>query len=212
MDHARVDQGGDPPLLRHPQDGAHRGRAASSSTTRSRSRRTSTPRACASCRRAWRATASFLEPGAIAHARLREHRRARRRGHDGRHVGDGRLVRADRARLPPRRAASASAACSSLRARSRSSSRTACFVGSRAVVVEGVRVGREAVIGAGVVLTASTAILDVSGPEVVEHRGRVPPRSVVIPGVAAEEVPRGRVRRARARSSSASAARAPTAR
>jgi len=56
------------------------------------------------------------------------------------------------------------------------------FVGSRAVVVEGVRVGREAVIGAGVVLTQSTAILDVSGASVVEHRGVVPPRSVVIPG------------------------------
>ena len=48
------------------------------------------------------------------------------------------------------------------------------FIGSRAIVVEGMRVGREAVIGAGVVLTASTAILDVTGPEVVEHRGRVP--------------------------------------
>jgi 2,3,4,5-tetrahydropyridine-2-carboxylate N-succinyltransferase len=58
-----------------------------------------------------------------------------------------------------------------------------CFVGSRAVIVEGMHVGREAVIGAGVVLTSSTAILDVSGPEVVEHRGRVPARSVVIPGV-----------------------------
>jgi len=57
------------------------------------------------------------------------------------------------------------------------------FIGSRAVVVEGMRVGREAVIGAGVVLTASTAILDVSGPEVVELRGAIPPRSVVIPGV-----------------------------
>jgi 2,3,4,5-tetrahydropyridine-2-carboxylate N-succinyltransferase len=58
-----------------------------------------------------------------------------------------------------------------------------CFVGSRAVIVEGMRVERECVIGAGVVLTSSTAILDVSGPSVVEHRGRVPARSVVIPGV-----------------------------
>jgi 2,3,4,5-tetrahydropyridine-2-carboxylate N-succinyltransferase len=57
------------------------------------------------------------------------------------------------------------------------------FIGSRVVIVEGVHVGREAVIGTGVVLTASTAILDVTGPEVVEHRGRVPARSVVIPGV-----------------------------
>ena len=65
------------------------------------------------------------------------------------------------------------------------------FVGSRAVIVEGVRVEREAVIGAGVVLTASTAILDVSGAAVVEHRGRVPPRSVVIPGVRPRRFPAG---------------------
>jgi 2,3,4,5-tetrahydropyridine-2-carboxylate N-succinyltransferase len=65
------------------------------------------------------------------------------------------------------------------------------FVGSRAVIVEGVRVGREAVIGAGVVLTSSTAILDVSGAQVVEHRGVVPPRSVVIPGVRTKKFPAG---------------------
>jgi 2,3,4,5-tetrahydropyridine-2-carboxylate N-succinyltransferase len=65
------------------------------------------------------------------------------------------------------------------------------FVGSRAVIVEGVRIGREAVIGAGVVLTSSTAILDVSGPQVVERRGSVPPRSVVIPGVRARKFPAG---------------------
>jgi 2,3,4,5-tetrahydropyridine-2-carboxylate N-succinyltransferase len=65
------------------------------------------------------------------------------------------------------------------------------FVGSRSVIVEGVRVGREAVIGAGVVLTATTAILDVTGPEVVELRGRVPARSVVIPGVRQKRFPAG---------------------
>ncbi len=65
------------------------------------------------------------------------------------------------------------------------------FVGSRAVIVEGVRVEREAVIGAGVVLTSSTAILDVSGPQVVELRGRVPARSVVIPGVRPKRFPAG---------------------
>ena len=65
------------------------------------------------------------------------------------------------------------------------------FVGSRAVVVEGFVVEREAVIGAGVVLTASTAVLDVSGPQVVEHRGRVPARSVVIPGVRQKKFPAG---------------------
>ena len=57
------------------------------------------------------------------------------------------------------------------------------FIGSRVVIVEGVRVGKEAVIGTGVVLTSTTAILDVSGSEVVEHRGRIPARSVVIPGM-----------------------------
>ncbi|PRQ04112.1 2,3,4,5-tetrahydropyridine-2,6-dicarboxylate N-succinyltransferase [Enhygromyxa salina] len=57
-----------------------------------------------------------------------------------------------------------------------------CFIGSRAIVVEGVRVEREAVLGANVVITASTPIIDVSGPEPVEYRGRVPARSVVIPG------------------------------
>lgn len=65
------------------------------------------------------------------------------------------------------------------------------FVGSRAVVVEGMLVESEAVIGAGVVLTSSTPILDVSGPQVVEYRGRVPARSVVIPGVRTKAFPAG---------------------
>jgi 2,3,4,5-tetrahydropyridine-2,6-dicarboxylate N-succinyltransferase len=66
-----------------------------------------------------------------------------------------------------------------------------CFVGSRAIVVEGVRVGREAVIGAGVVLTASTPIVDVTGPEPVEWKGAVPARSVVIPGSRPKKFPAG---------------------
>jgi len=65
------------------------------------------------------------------------------------------------------------------------------FVGSRCVVVEGVRVGREAILGAGVVLTSSTPIIDVTGAEPVTHRGRVPDRSVVIPGVRPREFPAG---------------------
>ncbi len=56
------------------------------------------------------------------------------------------------------------------------------FVGSRCIVVEGVRVEREAVLGANVVLTASTKIIDVTGNDPVEMKGRVPARSVVIPG------------------------------
>jgi 2,3,4,5-tetrahydropyridine-2-carboxylate N-succinyltransferase len=65
------------------------------------------------------------------------------------------------------------------------------FIGSRVIVVEGVRVCREAVIGAGVVLTASTVILDVTGPEPKEFRGVVPPRSVVIPGMRPKKFPAG---------------------
>ncbi|HLT06696.1 MAG TPA: 2,3,4,5-tetrahydropyridine-2,6-dicarboxylate N-succinyltransferase [Cyclobacteriaceae bacterium] len=56
------------------------------------------------------------------------------------------------------------------------------FVGSRAIIVEGVRVGKEAVIGAGVTLTASSKIIDVTGDEPIAYRGYVPERSVVIPG------------------------------
>jgi 2,3,4,5-tetrahydropyridine-2-carboxylate N-succinyltransferase len=65
------------------------------------------------------------------------------------------------------------------------------FVGSRAVIVEGMLVEREAVIGAGVVLTSSTVIIDVTGPKPVEHRGRIPARSVVIPGVRTKNFPAG---------------------
>jgi 2,3,4,5-tetrahydropyridine-2,6-dicarboxylate N-succinyltransferase len=65
------------------------------------------------------------------------------------------------------------------------------FIGSRCIIVEGVLVEQEAVLGAGVVLTASTTIIDVSGPSPVEHRGRVPARSVVIPGVRPKTFPAG---------------------
>jgi len=65
------------------------------------------------------------------------------------------------------------------------------FVGSRAVIVEGMVVEKEAVIGAGVVLTSSTAIIDVTGPSPVEMRGRVPARSVVIPGTRPKKFPAG---------------------
>ena len=57
-----------------------------------------------------------------------------------------------------------------------------CFIGSRCIVVEGVHVGTEAVLGANVVLTMSTKIIDVTGAQPVETKGYVPPRSVVIPG------------------------------
>jgi 2,3,4,5-tetrahydropyridine-2,6-dicarboxylate N-succinyltransferase len=65
------------------------------------------------------------------------------------------------------------------------------FIGSRAVVVEGVLIEREAVIGANVVLTSSIPVIDVTGPEPVEYRGRIPSRSVVIPGVRPKRFPAG---------------------
>jgi 2,3,4,5-tetrahydropyridine-2-carboxylate N-succinyltransferase len=65
------------------------------------------------------------------------------------------------------------------------------FLGSRCIVTEGVRIGREAVLAPNVSLTASVPIIDVTGPEPVEHRGYVPPRSVVVPGTRPKEFPAG---------------------
>lgn len=66
-----------------------------------------------------------------------------------------------------------------------------CFIGSRSIVVEGVRVEKEAVLGANVVLTKSTHIIDVTGDEPVTYKGRVPSRSVVIPGTYTKKFPAG---------------------
>src|SRR4051795_2314151 len=65
------------------------------------------------------------------------------------------------------------------------------FIGSRCIVTEGVRIGREAVLAPNVSLTASVPIIDVTGDEPVEHRGYVPPRSVVVPGTRPKEFPAG---------------------
>jgi 2,3,4,5-tetrahydropyridine-2-carboxylate N-succinyltransferase len=65
------------------------------------------------------------------------------------------------------------------------------FIGSRSIVVEGVRVEKEAVLGANVVLTASTKIIDVSGEKPIEYKGIIPSRSVVIPGSMNKEFPAG---------------------
>jgi len=65
------------------------------------------------------------------------------------------------------------------------------FIGSRCIVVEGVRVGKEAVLGAGVTLTMSSKVIDVTGDEPVEYKGYVPERSVVIPGSYAKKFPAG---------------------
>ncbi len=65
------------------------------------------------------------------------------------------------------------------------------FIGSRCIIVEGARIGREAVLGANVVITASTRIIDVTGEQPKEYRGYVPPRSVVIPGMRPKQFPAG---------------------
>lgn len=66
-----------------------------------------------------------------------------------------------------------------------------CFIGSRAIVVEGAHIGREAVLGSNVVITGSTHIIDVTGPEPITYKGYVPPRSVVVPGSYKKEFPAG---------------------
>ncbi len=66
-----------------------------------------------------------------------------------------------------------------------------CFIGSRCIVVEGVHLEKEVVLGANVVLTQSTKIIDVSGPTPIEYKGRVPARSVVIPGSYTKTFPAG---------------------
>jgi 2,3,4,5-tetrahydropyridine-2-carboxylate N-succinyltransferase len=65
------------------------------------------------------------------------------------------------------------------------------FVGSRAILTEGVRIGAGAVIGPNVSLTSSVPVIDVTGDEPVEHRGYVPPRSVVVPGTRPKDFPAG---------------------
>lgn len=65
------------------------------------------------------------------------------------------------------------------------------FIGSRCIVVEGVRIGKEAVLGANVTLTASSKIIDVTGEKPIEYKGYVPERSVVIPGSYAKKFPAG---------------------
>jgi 2,3,4,5-tetrahydropyridine-2-carboxylate N-succinyltransferase len=66
-----------------------------------------------------------------------------------------------------------------------------CFIGSRCIVVEGSLIEEEAVLGANVVITASTPIIDVTGPQEVVYKGRVPARSVVIPGTRPKQFPAG---------------------
>lgn len=67
-----------------------------------------------------------------------------------------------------------------------------CFIGSRSIVVEGIRIGKEAVLGANVVITQSTKIIDVSGSEPIQLKGFVPDGSVVIPGSYVKDFPAGK--------------------
>lgn len=66
-----------------------------------------------------------------------------------------------------------------------------CFIGSRSIIVEGARIRKEAVLGANVVITKTTRIIDVTGDEPITYRGEVPERSVVIPGSYTKEFPAG---------------------
>jgi 2,3,4,5-tetrahydropyridine-2-carboxylate N-succinyltransferase len=65
------------------------------------------------------------------------------------------------------------------------------FIGSRCIITEGALIGEQAILGAGIVITRSVPIVDVTGPEPVEHRAYVPPRAVVVPGVRQREFPAG---------------------
>jgi 2,3,4,5-tetrahydropyridine-2-carboxylate N-succinyltransferase len=65
------------------------------------------------------------------------------------------------------------------------------FVGSRCILTEGVVIGEQAVLAPNVSLTGSVPVIDVTGPEPVEHRGYVPPRAVVLPGTRPKEFPAG---------------------
>jgi 2,3,4,5-tetrahydropyridine-2-carboxylate N-succinyltransferase len=66
-----------------------------------------------------------------------------------------------------------------------------CFIGSRCVITDGVLVRERAVLGANVVLTGSTPLIDVTGAEPVEHRGEVPANAVVVPGARSKRFPAG---------------------
>ena len=200
----RVGQEGDPALVPHPRDGDDRGRPV-------RVPRQDAAQDGLGARRASRvvppATArqgAYIAPGVVLMPSLRERRRVGRLGDDGRHVGDGRLLRADRHRRAPQR-----------RRRDRRRPRAAAGQpGHR----RGRRVRRLALRrrrgrarrprGACSARTSSspssTPIIDVRGDEPVELRGEVPPRAVVVPGTRKKAFPAGSTA-CRARSSSASA-------
>ena len=122
-------------------------------------------------------------------ARIREHRRVRRRRHDDRHLGDGRFVRADRQERAPLRRRRHRRRPRSRRKHRRSSSKTVRSSVRAASSSKACASEREAVLGAGVVVTGSTPIVDVRGSEPVITKGYVEPRSVVIPGTMPKRFP-----------------------
>ena len=135
----------------------------------------------------------ILRTGCRRHARVCQHWRSRRLGHDGRHLGDRRLVCPDRSRRPPvgrrrhRRSLGAAVGAAGDR-RGRRFHRQPLHP-RRGVIIEA-----GAVLGANTTITASTPIIDVTGSQPVEHRGRVPANSVVIPGTRPKQFPRRLVR------------------
>ena len=154
---------------------------------------------------------SYLAPGAVLLPGFVNIGARVGAGHDGRHVGDGRLLRAGGRERPPRR-----------RRRHRRRARAARrppehhrgrrFIGSRCIVVEGTLVEEEAVLGANMVITASTPIIDVTGAEGGRLQGARAGALGGHPRHAPEAVPGRQLPASRARSSSASAARRPTRR
>ena len=174
------------------QDGADRGRAVRvprQDPAQARLRRSS---ACASCRRRRRATARSSRAGVVLMPSYVNIGAWVGPEHDGRHVGDRRLVRADR------RATSTSPAASGIGGVLEPPQarpvivEDGAFIGSRCILTEGVRDRRARPCSRRTSRsTASVPVIDVTGPEPVEHRGYVPPRSVVVPGTRPKEFPAG---------------------
>ena len=131
---------------------------------------------------------SFLSPG-VSYAVVREHRRVGRPEHDGRHLGDGRSGAQIGANVHLAGGVGIGGVLEPPGARP-VIVEDGAFLGSRCIVTEGVRIGREAVLAPNVSLTASVPIIDVTGPEPVEHRGYVPPAFGGRAGHAPEGVPR----------------------
>ena len=140
-----------------------------------------------------RAPLGLCRPRRRPDAELRQSRRLCRREDHGRHLGHGRLLRADRQERASLRAASASAACSSRLQANPTIIEDNCFIGARSEVVEGVIVGEGSVLSMGVFISASTKIIDRATGKV--HIGDVPPYSVVVPGSLARQAPARRLAR-----------------